>query len=318
MTGTIPPDENFPNTCLADAPAPAEADVAAAYTDNCGGTVTANLVSSPTSGDDCMWSIEYTYEVSDECSNTTTTTITYTGGDSEAPTLIDPTMDCSSLDMTGVNECLVDAEGYDPTVLESNVAALYEDNCDDNLTASFTNETAGASNTDCSWSFTYEFSIQDACGNSVLCEVSRSGSDQDAPTLIGNLPPDGDQGNVCLDDAPDAPSESSIASAYTDNCGSVSATLEDTETTGTDCSWTVTYTYEVSDECANTTTVVFEYTGGDTEAPMLDGTLPGGNVGNVCLADAPAAPAGSVIADEFTDNCGLVSASLEQMLRYHR
>src|SRR5207237_8936049 len=39
---------------------------------------------------------------------------------------------------------------------------------------------------------------------------------------------------------------------YTDNClGTVTATLTATNVTGTDCNWTVTYTYTVKDVCGN-------------------------------------------------------------------
>ena len=298
LTGTLPGGDEG-NACLSNAPAaPAGSVISAEYTDNCG-TVSASLDGTNTVGDDCSWTVTYTYIVEDECSNTTIAEVEYTGGDTEAPSL------------TGTlpggdegNACLSDA----PTAPAGSViSAEYTDNCG---TVSASLDGTNTVGDDCSWTVTYTYIVEDECSNTTIADVEYTGGDTEAPSLTGNLPPDGDQGNVCLDDAPDAPSESFIASAYTDNCGSVSATLEDTETTGTDCSWTVTYTYEVSDECANTTTVVFEYTGGDTEEPMLDGTLPGGNVGNVCLADAPAAPAGSVIADEFTDNCGVVSALL--------
>src|SRR6056297_4018355 len=311
LTGTPVPDENFPNTCIDDAPSPLASDVAAAYTDNCGQPVTATLDFTNESPG-CNWEIEYGYIVSDECGNTLRTEVIYTGSDDEAPSLIDPTADCSSLDITNVNECLSEAQSFDPATLDSSVDALYEDNCTGNaVSAIVTNTTAGPSNSDCAWSFTYEFTLNDGCGNTMTCEVTRSGGDTEAPSLVGTLP-GGDEGNTCLANAPAAPAESLIANQYTDNCGVVTATLDATDTDGDDCSWTVTYTYIVEDECANTTTAQVEYTGGDTEDLTLTGTLPAGGVqGNVCLADAPAAPAGSVIAAEYTDNCGAVSATLD-------
>ena len=42
-----------------------------------------------------------------------------------------------------------------------------------------------------------------------------------------------------------------------------------------DCSWVVTYTYTASDECGNTAApLVIVYSGGDTEKPVWDQTMP--------------------------------------------
>mgnify|MGYP000476468640 CR=1 FL=1 len=61
------------NSCL---PTQAEADAAfdavyaaSGYSDNCGGAVTASMVSAVVAGDDCAWTITYTFTVSDVCGN---------------------------------------------------------------------------------------------------------------------------------------------------------------------------------------------------------------------------------------------------------
>src|SRR5439155_25697858 len=83
---------------------------------------------------------------------------------------------------------------------------------------------------------------------------------------------------------------------YSDNCGgAVTASLTGTDVTGTDCSWTVTYTYSVSDICGNAFTErKYSNTGSDQTAPTLTGTSYAGTTGtDACKANAAtAAPFG--------------------------
>ena len=66
---------------------PTIADIAALYTDNCGGTITVVKTGTPT-GDDCSWTVTYHYTVKDKCGNyATAVDITYSGGDKTAPAL---------------------------------------------------------------------------------------------------------------------------------------------------------------------------------------------------------------------------------------
>src|ERR1700752_3057386 len=140
--------------------------------------------------------------------------------------------------------------------------------------------------------------------------VIYTGGDTEAPTLVGTIP-GGPSGNLCMSAATAAPSEASIAALYTDNCGTVTADLISSSVTGTDCSWTATYTYTIVDECNNAAAnAVVIYTGGDTQAPTLVGTIPGGPSGNLCMSAATAAPSEASIAALYTDNCGTVTADL--------
>ncbi|MBL7797928.1 MAG: T9SS type A sorting domain-containing protein [Saprospiraceae bacterium] len=158
------------------------------YTDNCGGTVTATRTATVVTGDDCNWNVEHTYTVKDACLNELPgQKYDEDGGDSEDPALLNVNVDCSSLDITDVNECLSAAEAWDATQLEDDVKALYGDNCDNDLTVTLMTDetrTLPVENTDCSWSFTYEYLIEDDCGNSVTCTVTRSGGDQTPPTAV--------------------------------------------------------------------------------------------------------------------------------------
>ncbi|MCB2206535.1 hypothetical protein KQI65_17465, partial [bacterium] len=95
------------------------------------------------------------------------------------------------------------------------------------------------------------------------------------------------------------------------NCGIVTATLINSDVSGTDCAWTATYTYTIRDDCFNMgQNAVVTFSGGDTEAPTLTGILPGGDIGNSCMSDAPAAPSAASIGALYSDNCGIVTATL--------
>jgi hypothetical protein len=128
--------------------------------------------------------------------------------------------------------------------------------------------------------------------------------DNAAPTLkASSTLPGGAQGNVCKADAPAAPSLSSIAALYEDNCSTVTATLTSSNVTGNNCSWTATYVYSVKDACLNATTATVIYTGGDTEKPVI--TLSNCNTTNLGWNPTTAqinAAFGTV--SSVTDNCG--------------
>ena len=105
--------------------------------------------------------------------------VVYSGGDTEDPALVDPLVSCTSLNSANNNWCLTVADAFDANTLESAVAALYDDNCG-TITATYTGKTPGT-NTNCSWSFTYHFTIDDGCGNDVTCDVVYSGGDTEDP-----------------------------------------------------------------------------------------------------------------------------------------
>ena len=90
LTGTFPSGQADMDLCYSAIPAgPTEAEIAALYTDNCGGAITV-VKSDVTTGDDCSWSVTYSYTVRDKCGNYVSTVpndITYSGGDKTPPTL---------------------------------------------------------------------------------------------------------------------------------------------------------------------------------------------------------------------------------------
>lgn len=176
------------NWCLSTADAfnakTLQASVAAIYDDNCG-KVTA-FYSGKTAGtdnSDCAWSFTYHFIVSDECSNSTTCDVVYSGGDLQNPYLVNSKVTAKSLDITKVNECLSVAESWNASQLETAVAALYTDNCDASVSVELTGTVPGIDNSDCNWSFIYTFTITDNCAHSVTCSVIRSGGDNTPPAI---------------------------------------------------------------------------------------------------------------------------------------
>src|SRR5690606_40056038 len=97
--------------------------IAANYSDNCGGDVTVNLTDTAQTGDDCSWTLVYTYEVVDACGNALTgESITYTGSDQTAPILV-------SVVQNGQVSCADIPEDRKSVVEGMAVAANCSDNC---------------------------------------------------------------------------------------------------------------------------------------------------------------------------------------------
>ncbi|RIJ44909.1 hypothetical protein D1614_23885, partial [Maribellus luteus] len=162
----------------------------------------------------------------------------------------------------------------------------------------------------------------DECNNPLEEQTyEHNGSDQTAPSLTGTPFSDLMEYNACMADAQSEVPEWSEANAiagYSDNCGQdVSASLDSTKTTGSDCDWTVTYYYTVFDECNNPLEEqTYEHNGSDQTAPALTG-IPFSDATeyDACMADAqstvPAWSETNAITG-YSDNCGQdVSASLD-------
>lgn len=313
--------------CLSEAetfdPTTLESAVAALYTDNCGSVNVEHSSTTPGSNSDCDWSFTYEFTISDDCNNTTTCQVIYSGGDGEAPQLVNSENDCSSLDLPDQPICLSEASSFDASTLEPDVAILYTDNCG-SVTVALTNTTPGETNTDCSWTFTYEFTISDDCENTTTCQVTYSGGDDQAPIPAGELDCsslDMPGQTICLSSAiafDPTTLESAVANLYSDNCGTVSAVYDNTTPgSNTECDWSFTYEFIISDACNNSTTCQVVYSGGDSEAPQLvDSEIDCSSLDlpdqNICLAEAASFDATTLessIAALYTD-CGSIQVEL--------
>ncbi|MBS1634267.1 MAG: HYR domain-containing protein, partial [Bacteroidetes bacterium] len=252
-----------------------------------------------------------TVEATDIHNNVSTSTFDVTVVDNQVPVLNNVNTTSSSLNQSNLNQCLSAATGFDAHTLEAAVAALYKDNCG-TVTASLSGSTAGVSNSDCSWTITYHFNVTDIHNNSVSCDVVYSGGDKTAPTLTGTLPSGQTGINACLSVAPVGPTESAIAALYTDNCGTVNVTKTGAPT-GTNCNWTATYTYHITDGCGNAVAndVVITYSGGDHTLPTI--TCPSFTGNNASrTSNAPNCtyiPSNGEFNASATDNCGAATLS---------
>jgi hypothetical protein len=300
LIGTLPSGQTNLNLCFSNIPTgPTEADIALLFNDNCG-NVNVSKSGTPT-GNDCSWNVTYTYTITDDCSNAAApVTVTYSGGDNEAPQLIG-TLPSGQ---TNLNLCFSNIP-TGPT--EADIALLFNDNCG-NVNVSKSGTPTG---NDCSWNVTYTYTITDDCSNAAApVTVTYSGGDNEAPQLIGTLPSGQTNLNLCFSNIPTGPTEADIALLFNDNCGNVNVSKSGTPT-GNDCSWNVTYTYTITDDCSNAAApVTVTYSGGDNEAPQLIGTLPSGQTNlNLCFSNIPTGPTEADIALLFNDNCGNVNVS---------
>ncbi len=241
--------------------------------DNCDANVL-NLVKVSgafVAGSTCPQAGTYTntWTVADDCGNvsavfTQVITIIDTQAPTwvTAPTALNQTLQCSN------SAGIAAAQALFPVAV---------DNCD----ASVTNlvKVAGAfvSNPACPQAGTYTntWTVRDDCQNlsTVFTQVITV-IDNTAPVLTGVLPVGAIEINGCIGSAPVGPTAAAIALLYTDNCGTVTVTKSGTPT-GTNCAWSVTYTYLVKDNCGNTVTPSpsITYSGGDVSAPVFTNVI---------------------------------------------
>jgi hypothetical protein len=148
-----------------------------------------------------------TWEATDTCGFTISYTQIITVEDTQAPTLINPEITCQEYNQSNIIMNLVDAAAFDATSLVGDVAALYQDDCSELVVAELLNIFPGEENSDAFWSFTYEFSISDACGNPTSCEVVYSGGLLEVTGLVvTNTHCYGSEGVIIADDLTVEPS----------------------------------------------------------------------------------------------------------------
>ena len=141
---------------------------------------------------------------------------------------------------------------------------------------------------------------------------SNRGGDQTAPSKTGTSYAGMSNVNACMANAATAApfNAANAALGYTDNCGgAVTATLTGTAVTGTNCSWTVTYTYSVKDVCGNTLAGrTYANTGGDKTAPVAKCRPV-----TVALVNGTATVTAAQVDNGSTDDCsGIASLTLSK------
>ncbi len=178
VSDTEPPVPPENDTVIVNCPSEAIQPFAPFAIDNCSGSVQGvllNIINQPDSII-CSGRRDFLFTYTDAAGNSSGSTYSYTILPTTNPVLIDPEITCSTLNQTGLTCTLEEAEIFDATTLENEVASLYQDNCNNEVTALLVNTIAGEYNSDQSWIFTYEFEISDICGNTVFCSIVYSGS----------------------------------------------------------------------------------------------------------------------------------------------
>ena len=315
-------DQYQHNWCLSDAQAfdasLHENDVSALYESSCG-EITATFFETihAAGNSDCNWIFTFVYTISDPCLNTVTCLVNYSGGDNAPPVLVNTNIDCSSLDQHGVNLCLTEAENIDPLFYESQIAALYQDNCGQ-VDVAYIETIADAGNSDCEWFFTFVYHVSDQCLNTVTCFVNISGGNATAPSWDQtDLPYDV---TVSCDAVPDA----STLTAN-DYCGNpIQVVFEEILTEGI-CpqNYQLIRTWTAIGDCGNFIHHIQVVTVQDNQSPQLiDEKLGCESLSlsdlDYCFNTVPEIDIlemAAAIAGLYTDNCSEISVEfLEQTL----
>jgi hypothetical protein len=276
----------------------------------CGGAV--SFVATPTyalSGTNCEWKVIATYKVRDLCGNETDVqTIEFNGGDTSIPT---------GTNINGnpnMNACFIDENTLPVGVpafstLIAAIRNVHSDNCTAQASLIVNHvSTVIVEGANCGWTVTHTYNVEDLCGNKTANKTVVYGGRSTTPPS-GTPPAGTTNNNYCLADAlENVPPFDPIAAAagFTANCAfgnPVTATLTGTNLTGTNCAWTVTYTFSVTDKCNNTSTNrTIQHTGGNRTAPELTVPTTGLNLG--CNPAQLPTVASVISASSATDNCG--------------
>jgi hypothetical protein len=150
--------------------------MAANYTDDCDGELTAILTKTTLTGNNCAWALKYTFKVIDKGGNILSgRTITHTGGNHSIPTGVPPLVSINN------NACIDNAMAnypFNPAI----AIAGYSDNCGGVATAIL--NSSRLTGTDGGWTLVYIFSVKDACNNILPGQqMIIMGRDQTAPSF---------------------------------------------------------------------------------------------------------------------------------------
>ncbi len=233
--------------------------------------------------DDCglTGSAVVTFTVIDDFGNASTTTATFA--------IVDTTPPVVAPLATLTVECPEDVPAADISIVDAT------DICSA-LTVTYIGDVSDGES--CAETLTRTYRVTDACGNFTEVDQIIITDDTTPPVLKDGADiPSGEMNIVaCYSEIPSGPTVSEIADLYEDNCGAVHVEKSGTPS-GDDCSWNVTYTYSIFDDCDNfADQVEISYSGGDTESPTLvipdDVTVIGCDIDNANVGTATA-----------TDNC---------------
>lgn len=211
--------------------------------DNCDLEVVTSLSAETVYGT-CGYDFIRTWSATDACGNTTTATQVIHVNDTEKPNF-------SFVPSSVFLECGTPFELAIPTANdECSVVEM---------------EWTDVDLEDCAGSYARIFRAFDGCGNSRLATVFVMFSDTEAPEMI-EFPDD------VFVTCSTIPSQSEVNVAWQDNCGNVTAEVSQTTVDG-DCpgAYTIVRTWELTDDCGNTSSYDWNIHVSDEQAPELIG-----------------------------------------------
>ncbi len=297
-TGTTPAGTSGINACASESEIDTIVTIADditalenAYTDDCG-SVKATFVSQSLSGDQCAWSLERNYTISDGCpANDFNVTITHSGSDQTPP----------SIDNTNLANIELECSQGDTAAklsdwLDNHAGATASDNCGSVI---WTNNYGQDDSVKCDGNaITVTFTATDDCGKSSTTTATYLIKDSEAPSITTEASDkivecDGN-GNTTDLNAWLASHGGAIA---TDTCSNVTWS-DDFSALSDSCGETgsATVTFTATDGCGNKSTTTATFTIQDTTAPSVP-TDSGSNVQCLKEATQPTAPI-------VTDVCG--------------
>ena len=268
---TLPAGESNMSLCFDSIPAgPTVADIKALYEDNCGGEVIVSKSGEPT-GNDCGWSVTYTYVIKDTCENETTASVSYSGktADFVMPANGTKTVQCIDDATAPTLPVIKDACG---TVLEPKTSSMVDSPspliCEGTRTYTYTYEDCAGHTHD--WTYTYTIEREDF-----------------------EMPADGSKTVACASEisAPALPT-------VTDNCGdTLTGVLKEGYPTATPaCEGTVTYVYTYTDCEGNSHDWTYTYT-----IEREDFEMPDNDSSTVACASAIEEPTLPIVKDACGD-----------------
>jgi gliding motility-associated-like protein len=297
LSGILPEGEDNMDICLASVPVgPSANDIKSLYTDNCGGAVTVTKTATP-SGNDCNWSLTYSYEVKDACGNIVSPlpTIIYSGGDKTNPVIVCPVVPPSVWPNSGPNFIQSgsswDATATDNCSIPSILFTLSGATISPNNLSTLDGVTFNYGSTLVTWTAT------DACGNKSSCSITINVMDNTPPLI--SCPQT--ISVSCSEQIPAAYATLvqfiAAGGSVSDNVGIdiLSFKLLSESTNGLRCPETIIRYYQIADIIGNNTTCSQLIIISDTVAPVFT-PLP-----QLSTINCPAEPA--FAQAKATDNC---------------
>ncbi len=327
LIGPLPAGESGINSCadsfaieaLITRTTAAEADsIKKVYVDNVS-AVTVTYDSALVSSDNCSWTFDRYYTVSDESANDTSVIIAYSGGDLEQPILLQPTdrmVYRDAANQIASADTLPDATG-------TGYLLSLSDNCSDSASMTVVHYDEEGGKTVCGDSILRKWYAVDLCGNvSDTATQIIFVADSVAPEFT--LLPSNDTVEC------DTTTNAAAYSNWLANHAGATATSADTVIWSysdsvfvADCGKAGYYgvMFYISDKCGNQDSAAARFVIVDTKVPQLTGTLPTGETDiNTCADESgigalilSTASESDSIAKEYSDNSGSVIVTYDSL-----